>query len=176
MGRNKRSHCLRGHIRNAESITPRGNCKECLKIQKLVSQRLHQTEYSLKYRGRYRKSAVERSRRYQERNPEKVSLWKTVSQQRRRARKRNSEGTFTAHQWANLKRFFSGMCLCCKRTESELVPLGRVLSPDHIRPLAKGGSNDITNIQPLCLGRDGCNNHKAVRWIDYRGGFVLEIC
>lgn len=41
------------------------------------------------------------------------------------------------------------------------------LTPDHILPLALGGSNEISNIQPLCVD---CNRWKGVRHIDFCGG------
>lgn len=41
----------------------------------------------------------------------------------------------------------------------------RRLTPDHVVPLGKGGSNDISNIQPLCLP---CNLKKHNRCTDYR--------
>ena len=59
-------------------------------------------------------------------------------------------------------------CLCCRLDRGELAVFNRVLVPDHVIPIAHGGSNDISNIQPLCHGVNGCNNHKGVKHTDYR--------
>ena len=77
-----------------------------------------------------------------------------------RARKAGSEGTHTSTEWENLKRQFSYTCLCCKRPEPEIK-----LEADHIKPLSKGGSNDIGNIQPLCRS---CNARKHDKNVDFR--------
>jgi len=82
-----------------------------------------------------------------------------------RARRLNAIGSFTTKQF----RALGNICLCCGRNETELAHLGRRLVPDHVVPVARGGSNDISNIQPLCHGKGGCNNHKGVKYIDYRG-------
>lgn len=77
--------------------------------------------------------------------------------QRRAARKAAAEGDFTSNQWIQLCQEYGHRCLCCgKQTK---------LTVDHIVPLLKGGSNDISNLQPLCKP---CNSRKGDKVIDYR--------
>ncbi len=109
------------------------------------------------------KKYVANARRWRRSNPEAL----TAITHRRLARKR-AGGSFTSAEWIDLKIFYCLRCLCCGKTDRQLKRLGRVLAPDHVKPLAKGGRNDIANIQPLCHGRGGCNNRKAVKHVDYR--------
>jgi 5-methylcytosine-specific restriction endonuclease McrA len=103
------------------------------------------------------------SRRYYAKHPEVYR----ASKQRRRARKRGSGGSYTAAEWAALKRQYGHRCVGCWKTEVELKALGRTLTPDHIIPISQGGMNIIENIQPLCHGTGGCNNFKGARYLDY---------
>lgn len=77
-----------------------------------------------------------------------------------RARKWGAEGSYSFQQWEELKKKYNYMCLCCKQQE----PFIR-LTTDHVVPLSRGGSNDISNIQPLCRS---CNGRKFVSSTDYR--------
>lgn len=78
-------------------------------------------------------------------------------EQRRRDRLASNAGDYTVEEWQALCMRYGNVCLACGST-------GR-LSVDHIVPICKGGSNDISNIQPLCLP---CNRRKHMRVIDYR--------
>jgi 5-methylcytosine-specific restriction endonuclease McrA len=78
----------------------------------------------------------------------------------RRARKRQADGSFTPQEWEVLKANYGYTCLRCGRREPEIK-----LEADHVVPLAKGGSNSIENIQPLCIS---CNRSKSTKIIDYR--------
>lgn len=59
-----------------------------------------------------------------------------------------------------MKVFFRNTCCKCFG-ESKLVNVEK----DHIIPLYQGGSNHITNLQPLCAR---CNSSKGKENIDYR--------
>jgi 5-methylcytosine-specific restriction endonuclease McrA len=80
--------------------------------------------------------------------------------QARRAREVGADGCFSAQQWLDLKVTHNHTCPCCGRREPEVK-----LTADHVVPLARGGSNWIENIQPLCLS---CNCSKSTKTVDYR--------
>ena len=74
-------------------------------------------------------------------------------------RNRSADGSHTFGEWENLKAQYNWTCPNCKRKESESK-----LTLDHIIPLSKGGSNNIENIQPLCIN---CNCRKQAKTILY---------
>jgi hypothetical protein len=111
-----------------------------------------------------RQRELERYRRHPENKRTRTRI--------RRAAKKESTGHFTDREWQMLKRSLGSRCVGCWRREAELAVLGLILVPDHIVPLSKGGLNDITNIQPLCHGRNrgtrgGCNQTKGGRYLDF---------
>jgi len=61
----------------------------------------------------------------------------------------NGGAGWTPAQFAALCKKHGDHCVCCGRK--------RKLQPDHILPVAKGGRNEISNIQPLC---GPCNQSK----------------
>lgn len=75
----------------------------------------------------------------------------------RRERLRANGGHHTRAEWLALCRQFSGQCLCCRRVQP--------LTKDHVIPVSAGGSDSISNIQPLCRT---CNSQKGTRTVDYR--------
>lgn len=70
---------------------------------------------------------------------------KRRAQSLRRARFRNSEGSFTAQEIQNLLKTQRYECTYCLR---DLRETGYQI--DHVMPLSRGGSNWIKNIQLLC--------------------------
>jgi 5-methylcytosine-specific restriction endonuclease McrA len=81
-----------------------------------------------------------------------------AAKSRRLARIAANGGTFSKEEWNSLLAQYDGKCLRCGTTKEQIVP-------DHVKPLYRGGSNGIENIQPLCLM---CNMWKGIREIDYR--------
>ena len=81
-----------------------------------------------------------------------------IKNHNRRAKLRNSPGKYTPQEWRELLFRFGNKCLCCGREDAPLTV-------DHVVPLSRGGTNDINNLQPLCLT---CNDRKGAKTIDYR--------
>jgi len=71
---------------------------------------------------------------------------------KRRAMQRELGGSFTVAEIKELFALQEGRCIYC---ESELSQVG--FHRDHMTPLVRGGSNEITNIQLLC---PNCNRRK----------------
>jgi 5-methylcytosine-specific restriction endonuclease McrA len=117
-------------------------------------------EKRINYGRAYRKANPDKirslNRSYYERFPQKF----IESENRRRARKAQAEGSHTLAEWEALKARYHYSCLCCGRQEPTIT-----LARDHIKPLDAGGSDDISNLQPLCKS---CNSRKSTKYIDYR--------
>ena len=91
--------------------------------------------------------------------------WKLHCNRQRRALKLNSGGSHSLEQWEALKDKYQHICLCCKKQEPFIV-----LTEDHIIPLTLGGTDDISNIQPLCRS---CNSRKNAKVIDFTQNYVV---
>ena len=76
----------------------------------------------------------------------------------KRIQKKNGK-THTFGEWESLKKDYNHTCPCCKKEEPEIK-----LTIDHIIPLSKYGSDEISNIQPLCLL---CNLKKHTKVVRY---------
>ena len=73
----------------------------------------------------------------------------------RRIRKEGNGGSHSLEEWLELKRKYNNTCPACLKREPLIT-----LSRDHINPISLGGTDDITNIQPLCRA---CNSKKNNR-------------
>lgn len=129
-------------------------------------------EIKRKYYGDKREEVIQRSAEWKAAHPEETKAahekysasdkgrdkaYQGVH--RRRARKKAVGGTFTRQEFRDLAASLGMICVCCK----EVLPMEK-LEADHIMPLASGGSNDISNIQPLC---QPCNRRKSAKHVNY---------
>lgn len=91
-------------------------------------------------------------------NPEKLQHYARM----RRARVRGAPGSFTRREWEDLLARTPKCPRCRRRWTSIRPPAGRTspVTVDHVMPLSRGGSNDISNIQPMC---HRCNSSKGAR-------------
>lgn len=67
-------------------------------------------------------------------------------------RLRRKLGKIHPEIWNNIKRRYDYTCPACARSEPEIT-----LTKDHIIPISRGGTNDPSNLQPLCKS---CNSRK----------------
>lgn len=79
----------------------------------------------------------------------------SIYNSKRRTLLLNADGTHTAIEWQELKSKYNHICPACGKREPEIK-----ISEDHIIPLTKGGTNFISNIQPICRN---CNSKKHTR-------------
>lgn len=101
--------------------------------------------------------AKKASKKYAKTHPEHVRLYA----EQRRASIIGNGGSHTLQEWLDLCEKYDNRCLACGRKVK--------LTVDHIMPLIRGGTDDIDNIQPLCIT---CNSRKKTEYIDYRNPFV----
>lgn len=114
----------------------------------------HRRHYRKRYYRENRESILERYRQHYRDNPEQYAQ-KVAN---RRARLKEADGSHTLEEWQALCERYDNRCLACGRDDVELTR-------DHVVPLTEGGTNDISNIQPLCLS---CNCSKGTKSTDYR--------
>lgn len=98
-------------------------------------------------------------RQYHRKNYETMKAVK----HRKRVRVEQSAGSYTGDEWIDLCNVFNNQCLSCGSREN--------LEVDHVIPLAIGGSNEVSNLQPLCRT---CNASKGSRIIDHRPKEFVE--
>ncbi len=152
----------RKHTKNGMSA----QCKECWSsyiIARYPTDKLKRVYTDKKrawhaaYHLKNRDHELARGRAWVAANPERARLLHATQEIRRRTRKALCIGSHTSDQWLGLCGVYGMRCAACHG----LKPLTR----DHIVPLSKGGTDYISNIQPLCRQ---CNSAKRTKTIDYR--------
>ncbi len=117
------------------------SCYSRFRIEKLPFKEQH--AYKGVAKGKEDKQVYYRN--YVKKNPKRISHLKA----RRYAREKGAEGKHTLAEWENLKAQYNQECAKCGEKKK--------LTKDHIIPLSEGGTDYISNIQPLCIN---CNSKK----------------
>jgi 5-methylcytosine-specific restriction endonuclease McrA len=130
--------CKHGHV--SKRFLSNGQCVECVNT------------WTQQNPDKYNASRD----RWGKNNPEKIRTVSRNNQHRRRCLKRGNGGSYTQDQIDSLLQKQNGRCAnsACRKAFRKKYEI------DHILPLSKGGSNDITNIQLLCRP---CNRRKSAK-------------
>lgn len=96
----------------------------------------------------YKAKSAEYSKIWRQSHPDELRTYR----HKRRSMLAGAEGSYTPGEWRDLVIRCEHRCVHCRRQEPEIK-----LTVDHIIPVSKGGSNWISNIQPLC---NSCNSKK----------------
>lgn len=143
-------------------------CKLCVSAYRAAYFTAHQsveTLRSMAWYARNEAAARQKTADWRAANPTKVR-----AQRKRRVQLvSNARGSHTHAEFIDLCISYDFRCLACGRRCETGNAAGLRLTEDHVRPLAKGGTNAITNIQPLC---QPCNSAKGPKHIDYRPGWL----
>lgn len=118
------------------------------------------------YRAANMTHKVEYTRKYRADHPEQARESARKNERNRRARKLESQGTYTDADVDLQYKRQKGRCYYCK------VKVGKTYHIDHVVPLSRGGANDPSNLVVACTT---CNLSKQNRlpheWA--RGGRLL---
>jgi len=143
--------------RRKESNTPQweSRCNSCRNKANMTM-----PSYQTRLMGVYKKNLSDEERKknklkcnkkWRENNKDKWSYLNRVNRHRRRAL-----GALSLTEWEEKLNRLGRKCLACFSVEEITI--------DHKIPVAKGGNNDIGNLQPLCMT---CNKKKFTKSIDY---------
>lgn len=155
----------RYYEKNREDVIARG-------AEWAAENRERSREIKRAYYERNREKVIARSTEFAKQNPEIANAYKAKHEKtdagrvtrkatthRRRARIKANGGSFSAAEWTALVERCGNRCVACFTPSTAAA-----LEPDHIVPIALGGSNAISNIQPLCRS---CNARKAAKVHNY---------
>lgn len=123
------------------------------------------------YYQRNRQTIIEKSRRYRAEKPNYWVITKEKTAQknrRRRAFLQNANGSHSAKDIETLQFLQKRRCYYCS------IKISKKYHIDHIVPLSRGGSDDISN---LCIACVSCNLQKGTKligeWIPFNPLFPL---
>lgn len=114
---------------------------------------LHKEEIK-EYRNAHKDERREYSRQYAKEHLEQIN----IKVQKRNARVRNLEYSFSLQDWNDCKDYFNLECAYCGKQLKNL-------SQDHVVPVTKGGTYTKNNIVPACRSCNSSkNSHDLEEW------------
>lgn len=109
--------------------------------------------YMANYYQANRTALVESNKRWIDAHPEQARASRIQRNHNRRAKEAQAEGKWTFNEFMELCEASDGHCYYCHKKCDKLTA-------EHMNPIARGGSNWIENIVPVC---GSCNSSKKDR-------------
>ncbi len=100
---------------------------------------------------------TESVRRWLQADPVRAAANKAIRNNNSRCRRQGAVGSVGTYEWMAVLEQHGYACACCRTVTK--------LTIDHVKPLSRGGTNTIDNVQPLCRR---CNMLKGTEEIDFR--------
>lgn len=135
------------YAKNSEKLAEQSKAAYAANRDEIRARRKTERVANHELRARERAYYDANKDRYAERQREALAEFPEKFSARRHARRAlqySAAGSHTAEQILELMEKQRGKCACCR------VDIRGNYHKDHITALARGGSNDITNIQLLC--------------------------
>ncbi len=126
-------------------------------------------EYHINYYAINKEKILARIRKYEESNKDHIKAYRKawftpdkqrIANHRRRTRVLSSVGSHTIQE---LNDLFESQHNLCANLYCKTVLTKKTRAIDHINPLARGGTNFISNLQWLCKS---CNSSKGTKSMD----------
>mgnify|MGYP001570175141 CR=1 FL=1 len=163
---------MRGHRFTEEHKRKLSEVKKGRKFSKARRKRMSQRFKGRKFTDEHKKN-ISLGKKKRQLTGEKSAAWKggiskdiehirllrRRGERKRRIKRKANLGAHTLGDWETLKAQYNWTCPACGKIEPQIK-----LTEDHVIPLSKGGSDNIENIQPLCVS---CNSKKYTKVIRY---------
>lgn len=162
----KSCHAAYSSKLHKEAYVPRERKPRVDKLDPEEKKRRHKLNSERDYQRHKDEYAARKKQKLASLSPEELTERKKNQHHWNKIKKyqeRGATGKHTLKQWEELKRKCGYKCQHCGRSESVVA-----LTRDHIVPIARGGSNDISNIQPLCKTCNSKKNKKLESELSYR--------
>ncbi len=139
------------HKDRCKKAGTKSRCKVCIRAYnaKYIEEK---KAYDAKRYAKNREKDIARVTRWRKDNPEKSR----ASDHRRRARKANAKGTFTADDWKQRLAYHDYKCIYCGVEKHDTKE--KYLTMEHLIPLSRGGTNWPSNLAPSCMSCN-CKKH-----------------
>ncbi len=136
--------------RRSETSAHRAVIRKARRNDPVIGERIR--EQNRRHREKFKERYSEMARQWRKDNPERTRMHIRTQNAIRSARVRSAPGFAATEQIVARWTYYGGLCWMCGAPATDT---------DHVKPIAKGGSNWPANLRPACRS---CNRSKSDTW------------